>query len=541
MLKCFKSLRALAFVIVCAPFVLFSYCTLYGLTATDATLGTEDNYLTNFFAQPLADPVTKDAFIRKNVVMEQQEALIPSILDSMHQFDKNGPWASSTTIPQWMKDYFIWHREKRRNGLTLSDKSNKYLIVTCLKSENKCGGLSDRLKPVPLYLLMASMTQRILLFHWNTPCALEEYLVPPKGGLDWTIPETLRDLKVLQVRDKSECISTVTMAEEFMDGGTKNSNDNQTSTRRPGLLRKSLENVQVVTAKIQHHDAGHETFNKLHGLDVTHYGKDIFADLYHDVFRLLFEPTPPMALRISNAMDRLGLVPGHYTAAHMRARYPANRGPLGFHRIGQSVKEAVTVDKKGNWPFHKVKKEAIEVATNAINCAYWLNPGAPIYFASDSHDIVKYIVEDSPFANNTMGFPVVGLVTTVEPLHLDTPQNHACSDFYSAFEESWILGQSSCVSVGMGGYGRFGSIQSYNHSCSEQHRNYQGLQQKCPPAVKIQASMDTVLNSTSNATVESSKVVANHEDAMRNNTSNKCLGEGCEIQSILKPVKKMGS
>ena len=27
------------------------------------------------------------------------------------------------------------------------------------------------------------------MFHWSRPCALEEFLLPPRGGVDWRLPE----------------------------------------------------------------------------------------------------------------------------------------------------------------------------------------------------------------------------------------------------------------------------------------------------------------------------------------------------------------
>ena len=62
----------------------------------------------------------------------------------------------------------------------------KYLVVRCLEGE-VCGGFSDRMKGMPFYVMLANLTQRVLLIHWRKPCELEEFLVPPQNGLDWRV------------------------------------------------------------------------------------------------------------------------------------------------------------------------------------------------------------------------------------------------------------------------------------------------------------------------------------------------------------------
>ena len=102
-------------------------------------------------------------------------------------------WDISSLIPTWMKDYFRWHRQQREALLNPHDwQSMRIFVMECLDFQDHCGGTSDRLKPTMTMLRMAAMTQRFLLIHWDSPKKLEEFLLPPKGGIDWRVPDWLR-------------------------------------------------------------------------------------------------------------------------------------------------------------------------------------------------------------------------------------------------------------------------------------------------------------------------------------------------------------
>ena len=60
--------------------------------------------------------------------------------------------------------------------------------------DDHCGGTADRLKPFLFILREAYKMKRYLLIYWTKPARLEEYLVPPKGGIDWRAPEWLQKI-----------------------------------------------------------------------------------------------------------------------------------------------------------------------------------------------------------------------------------------------------------------------------------------------------------------------------------------------------------
>ena len=104
----------------------------------------------------------------------------------------------SPKLPDWIKRYASWHAaqrkryvdHKRGNGTETSVSDIKFLISRCLASD-KCGGASDRLQDMPYNLKVANETGRVLLVRWEKPAALENFLVPPENGIDWTIDDEL--------------------------------------------------------------------------------------------------------------------------------------------------------------------------------------------------------------------------------------------------------------------------------------------------------------------------------------------------------------
>ena len=99
-------------------------------------------------------------------------------------------------LPDWVRTYAKWHAQQRKQYFTdMQSSANnnatsnvRFLISRCL-SHDKCGGASDRLQEIPYSIMLANQTNRVLLVKWEKPAALENYLVVPDGGIDWTIPE----------------------------------------------------------------------------------------------------------------------------------------------------------------------------------------------------------------------------------------------------------------------------------------------------------------------------------------------------------------
>ena len=103
-------------------------------------------------------------------------------------------------LPEWVRTYAAWHGLQRRRYLVAKRNRNpaavadiKFLVSRCFR-QDMCGGASDRLQDMPYNLMIANQTQRVLLLRWEKPAPLETFLVPPEGGIDWTLPNEMYNM-----------------------------------------------------------------------------------------------------------------------------------------------------------------------------------------------------------------------------------------------------------------------------------------------------------------------------------------------------------
>jgi hypothetical protein len=111
-------------------------------------------------------------------------------------------WEVSDYLPPWMKEYFQWHTTERsmlsydswQNGI------HKIMVLQCPFSDNGNGrrgdSLSQRFTIIPYLLREAYEMKRLVFIHWTDPTNLEEFLVPPIGGIDWRTPKWLQHAMV---------------------------------------------------------------------------------------------------------------------------------------------------------------------------------------------------------------------------------------------------------------------------------------------------------------------------------------------------------
>ena len=103
--------------------------------------------------------------------------------------------ASNLTISPTITDYFAWHKEELPKLNSGNWESHRILVMQCLKgSDTKCGGTADRLKPFLFLLREAHESKRLLFIHWTLPARIEEFLVPPVGGIDWRAPQWMEEV-----------------------------------------------------------------------------------------------------------------------------------------------------------------------------------------------------------------------------------------------------------------------------------------------------------------------------------------------------------
>jgi hypothetical protein len=332
----------------------------------------------------------------------------------------------TTTLPVWMQTYMDWHVETRANLTSQNWNSTRYIYISCLASDTKCGGASDRLQLLPWAVLMAARGNRLLLIRWERPCALEEFLVPK--DVDWTVPEWLwQSVQLYSPHPKL-----------LMSGG------------KPSLRHAQAADL-IVAIRQQAHDHGKTFYDEL-----KEENEAGFYEVFHDVWKAFFQPSPIVQIKIEKTMDDLGLRPRRYIAAHVRQKY------------------------------HRDKTHDTDHVDNAVRCAYQSRQGASntIYFASDSTVATKRAVDFGRYitalANDTVpsSINVVARINVSDPLHLDRGsaylqntdswQSFKPDDFYDVFVDLYLLASSTCVVYGVGGYGLWASLLTTKR-CSFRH------------------------------------------------------------------------
>lgn len=333
-----------------------------------------------------------------------------------------------SVLPRWLREYFSWHKQALE--ILKSNHSKwiqyKYLVVRCLKVDHKCGGASDRLKSIPLALLLASQYKRLLFVEWEKPAQLTEFLEPV--ALDWRIPKWLI--------------------------GTERKISFLTFQRSPTILSdkhfyrlRKYSEEKLMDMRYQTTEHGEGYFNR-HQQD----GNPKFEQVYSTLWSLMFRPSEPVQNLINATRAELGLS-GNYVSLHVRSLY--------------------FKDKSGN---------TVQIE-NAVNCAARLRTNdqsslPTIFIASDSPAVLDFAVQ---YGMSALHRNIVATKTskTTPPLHLDRGSKFMApvesetdwmgfppSAYYNIFVDLYLLSYGQCISYNVGGYGHWASLISRNKKCS---------------------------------------------------------------------------
>lgn len=370
--------------------------------------------------------------------------------------------SKSDVIPEWMSKYVDWHQEQRRilarNDNATAINEMKFMVVRCIKNQ-KCGGLSDRLKPLPAYMMIADLANRVLLFHWTKPASLEEFFQPPENGLDWRIEGT--PVSEEEVRDDRNFVNG--QAESFsrevrvlaglLDGGDR------AFLQTCKVLNILLDGgPQIVSAR--------DTFNRWRaepGQSTPSWSEDAYLgwnnranltqhELMEDTFRLLFEPSSQLSVAIFDMLKHLDIVNTPFDAVQVRAKDPRE---IPLDAIQQSIDpnkkmspsqlrgQAWKLDMKEDYQIGSKMETYFEKKyKNAIAC---------LRDASNSSDVPVYLASDSKYGyriQNTSGLPIRIPILKGDPLHIDSNeyQGRNPEDFYQTFIDAFVMQKARCYS-----------------------------------------------------------------------------------------------
>ncbi|GFH50743.1 hypothetical protein CTEN210_07219 [Chaetoceros tenuissimus] len=369
--------------------------------------------------------------------------------------------SSLAALPNWLQEYIAWNQNERA---TKDPKDLKYIVMKCTKSQTRCGGFSDRLRPLPFYLLLAQKTNRILCIYWDRPMRLEHYLQVPKNGLDWACPSDFEgDTGSRDVNAKF----LIRMDEKVKKYALQLVSRIKSSKQTYIALDTSQSTDQI--------NCMNNIFNAYSYQDrMPKVSKWMHINMMEHIFRVMFKPIPAIARNINATMTQLGLVEGNFTSIHLRARYPT---PRLQYILG---KNASALDKGHFTPTFdgRFKSYLMQLTNNAVECGYLLDTKRPFVFISDSVDLVDHVIENRMNVRGSQ-VQILGVKQRPNIIHLNFDNTNVEDTFYPLFEDLLIMGGGSCMAHGLGSFGAFGAGLAGNR-CRALHRNYRGAPIKCP-------------------------------------------------------------
>ena len=283
---------------------------------------------------------------------------------------------------------------------------------------------------------MAAISKRLFFIKWERPAPLEVFLLPtiPRESLNptlnWTIPWWL-DKRL----NYSEAIHF---------------HGHDQSSKKKAVQEAQSSKTPLFTVLDNSGDHGAGFYNEAR----SSLNEPSFEQIYRPLWDALFTPAPAVADLIDKySRDVLPVGQQPYVGLHIRSMYEG--------------------DESGN-------QEMIE---NSVNCASQLVDS--LGNSTDSTAVV-YLATDSIRTTNialryglSLKLPMQIIPTQKSPMHLDRGSDFLqmsnswkvedVEDFYPTFVDLHLLRNCHCVTFGVGGFGRWGSLLSHNHSCSIRH------------------------------------------------------------------------
>jgi hypothetical protein len=207
------------------------------------------------------------------------------------------------------------------------------------------------------------------------------------------------------------------------------------------------------------------------------------------LFWAFFKPSPGVLAQLNHVYEEFGLQAGKYSAIHCRVRHP-KATPKNVNVVGKS--KSHPADKSGLPWYGRNRDFAIGVATKAVYCARALEqqqppeqPDEPIYFFSDSNDLVRYIAheltdpeyrkQNATFFLNSTDAAALKSIDSVRLIARDASQENAHIDrqkgreppaYYGTFVDFLLAVNARCVTYGIGYYASF-AVKISGISCKQ--------------------------------------------------------------------------
>jgi len=309
---------------------------------------------------------------------------------------------------------------------------------------------------------------------------LEEFLVP-NGLLDWSVPPEMQDFF------GESCSGRVNHLTDFFKGF-------KAARPRPGFwetefdegveraVSGSFVSEKVLKIQILGDDLHlQKLLKRAHETDMLEWT----TPSYSQIFWIFFKPSPGLQQELDDVYDGLHLTPNEYSAVHCRVRHPKATAVL----LDSKYTKAGGPDRAGLKWDGESRSFAIETATRALQCLATVTeaPDMPVYFYSDSEDLVHYMAHELADPNFTIASNasfrveaaarkavqptrVVGRRIDSETLHIDRQAGHPPAAYYASFVDLLVAARAKCIAMGVGNYAMFASKLSGNSHCLVQYQ-----------------------------------------------------------------------
>jgi len=241
---------------------------------------------------------------------------------------------------------------------------------------------------------------------------VEEFRIPPPGGLDWRLPRWLEE-KI------------------------KSSEQKNFFLREPNYPLWSKFEQRVICMR---NFRGSQYYDN-HRVP----GEASFDRVLRDVWHTLFRPSPPIAALIEKHMMELQLQPGTYMAAHVRALYVANT--IANHEEENALRCA----SKHRPPIYFASDSRV-TTQHALE-----------YGRLHGLKVVARLSDKDPFHLDR------GKDLLRRPRSQNYWKQYRALDFYDIFVDLYLLASAIGVVHGAGGFGKLGNLLSHEQ-CGTNHR-----------------------------------------------------------------------
>lgn len=414
----------------------------------NARLATESNSTLMTRAMRTAVSATEDVALESDTRVTHNLTL-PSWFFATHA-------THNLTLPSWFVEYAEWHKQqliKINNDPNHWQDAAKYLIVRCPRYESQCGGTADRLKSLPVVLRLGYLLDRVVLYNWERPHPLEEFLRPTQFGIDWRYPSWFAN----QLQQWDETNQRIGNYTDYHCATPQNvqlaHQTDQTVIYLQNLRRTTADHTVEVLSNHYNFDGGQRIYDTV--LRKNKNGKEgpSFTDVYHSLWHATFQPSPPIQQILLEKANQLGLTRNQYTGFHFRSQFlwdeSTNEG-----RIINATHCAIhlaTVNNNNNQP------PTVLVATDSSRA---------------TRTVLDYIQHN---VTTIKAVATLDDTNPKEPFHLDRganflskiPASHENSpqDYYDTFVDLYLLSMAKCIVAGRGGFARWANLISQDPSC----------------------------------------------------------------------------